>query len=478
MATGKALNGKPYAGNPHVLFDEGEVASAATPRRGSLLYRKQTWKAVISAAAIAAGAAIPMAANASSITIDSVTQRWPWNNKVDIKYTIDGGQTLTADGTGDVYCRLEFTATVNGQNVLIDGRAIGANASSGTHTATWTPSPELRVKALDCTMTARLLSADNPSGDDYMVIDLDTGDVTFEGMLYSQGLSNNRYNNDTSGPDGANVYKTSKMVLRKVPRWADRNTLPNATVTLASLSGYPFGWNNLTGSSATNWVTKQDYYIGMFPVTQAQYVKYGLTNPSECTDTIVGNTTDYRPVDGVSYNDLRGETRAGTALPEVDSMGSATFFLQQLNCKTGNKFKFDLPTEVMYEIACRAGSSAKYYWGETADYSTYVVSSTSLSSKRTTTEEVGTKVANDWGLYDMVGNVYEWCLDECDKTTPSTRLLADPFIPYVNSSYTQARVKGIPYNGTSTSYMNPSYRNYGGFTFKTDTGFRVAYIAK
>ena len=38
MATGKALDGKPYAGNPHVRFDEGEVAPAATPRRGALLY--------------------------------------------------------------------------------------------------------------------------------------------------------------------------------------------------------------------------------------------------------------------------------------------------------------------------------------------------------------------------------------------------------------------------------------------------------
>ena len=423
------------------------------------------------------GAALVAAtgANAASVTIDSVTQRWPWNNKVDIKYTIDGGQTLTADGTGDVYCRLEFTATVNGQNVLIDGRAIGANASSGTHTATWTPSPELRVKALDCTMTARLLSADNPSGDDYMVIDLDTGDVTFEGMLYSQELSKNRYNNDSSGPDGTNVYKTSKMVLRKVPRWADRSSLPNATVTLASLSGYPFGYNASNCSSPTNWVTKQDYYIGMFPVTQAQYVRYGLTNPSKCTDTIAGNTTDYRPVDGVSYNDLRGGTRAGTALPEVDSMDSATFFLQQLNCKTGNKFMFDLPTEVMYEIACRAGSSAQYYWGATTDYSTYVV----YGSKRTTTEEVGTKVANAWGLYDMVGNVYEWCLDDCyNNGTPSTKSLADPFIPYANSSYERARIKGIAYNISSTSYMNPSYRNYGGFGFSTGVGFRVAYIAK
>ena len=39
MAKGKALDGKPYAGNPHVRFDEGEVAPAATPRRGSLLYK-------------------------------------------------------------------------------------------------------------------------------------------------------------------------------------------------------------------------------------------------------------------------------------------------------------------------------------------------------------------------------------------------------------------------------------------------------
>ena len=40
MTRGKALDGKPYAGNPHVRFDEGEVAPAATPRRGSLLYRQ------------------------------------------------------------------------------------------------------------------------------------------------------------------------------------------------------------------------------------------------------------------------------------------------------------------------------------------------------------------------------------------------------------------------------------------------------
>ena len=60
MATGKALNGKPYAGNPHVRFDEGEVASAATPRRGSLLYRRQI--ASLAAAGIAGLAVLSIGA--------------------------------------------------------------------------------------------------------------------------------------------------------------------------------------------------------------------------------------------------------------------------------------------------------------------------------------------------------------------------------------------------------------------------------
>ena len=76
MTKKDALNGKPYAGNPHVRFDEGEAASTATSRRGSLLYNMNR---LITVAAIAASA---MAVNASSIAIDSVQQRWPWNNKV------------------------------------------------------------------------------------------------------------------------------------------------------------------------------------------------------------------------------------------------------------------------------------------------------------------------------------------------------------------------------------------------------------
>ena len=54
MTTGKALDGKPYAGNPHVRFDEGEVAPAATPRRGSPLYNAQIMATLAGAASLLA----------------------------------------------------------------------------------------------------------------------------------------------------------------------------------------------------------------------------------------------------------------------------------------------------------------------------------------------------------------------------------------------------------------------------------------
>ena len=125
---------------------------------------------------VAASAAMctSLTADASGITVDSVVQRWPFNNKVDITYTVSGGQ----DAANGLFCRIVFTASVDSVAYEIDGRKIGANASDGRHVATWTLPAGL--KATGCTMTAALLGAENPSGDDYMVIDLVTGDVTCE----------------------------------------------------------------------------------------------------------------------------------------------------------------------------------------------------------------------------------------------------------------------------------------------------------
>ena len=111
MTTGKALNGKPYAGNPHVRFDEGEVASAVTPRRGSLLYRKYTWKAAISAAAIAAGA---MAAFAATNITENVTLT------EDTDWTEFGTVTLAAGATVNLNGHSLAVKNIDGAGAIAD----------------------------------------------------------------------------------------------------------------------------------------------------------------------------------------------------------------------------------------------------------------------------------------------------------------------------------------------------------------------
>jgi formylglycine-generating enzyme required for sulfatase activity len=129
-------------------------------------------------------------------------------------------------------------------------------------------------------------------------------------------------------------------------------------------------------------VNLQEFYLGKYPVTQEQYQAIMGNNPSKFKNNLKN------PVENISWND-------------------AQEFCQKLSDKTGKKYK--LPSEAEWEYACRAGTQTRYYFGDNAELlGEYAWYGQNLDSK---THPVGQKRQNNWGLYDMHGNVWEWCED-------------------------------------------------------------------
>lgn len=414
-------------------------------------------------AALTIAGTFALGAGASSITIDSVTQRWPWNNKVDITYTVSGGQTRSAG----VYCGLRFAVTANGQTYNFEGYTLGASAENGQHTVTWTA--PAGVKAMNASITATLFTTNVPSGNDYMIIDLGSGAIYYEGLMATQDDSNERYN--------VAEYKTDKMVLRKVPKWADRAALPNAA-SLPS-SGYPTGDNTnySTTNSEKKWATDKDFYVGVFNVTRAQYVKVGLSLPSGLyTTAVTGDTVDWRPVGNVSFETLRGQANPTNAItPDASGAG----FLQRLNYRTktaSGVSGFDMPTEVMCEIATRAGTTSVYIWGDSAVrdvVNEYCVCGLPTGACRAT----GNKKPNGWGLYDMTGNVAQLCLDDASLSNMANA--ASAFIPAYNNKTERRWGHGLADHAYNATYLRSSHRmNYGYNSCHKSLGFRVYLVVK
>jgi formylglycine-generating enzyme required for sulfatase activity len=137
-------------------------------------------------------------------------------------------------------------------------------------------------------------------------------------------------------------------------------------------------------------VTVPSFFMGKYPVTQAQYQAIMGANPSYFKGS-------NRPVECVSWND-------------------AVAFCEKLSQKIGKTYR--LPSEAEWEYACRARTTTSFHFGDTittdlANYNgNYTYGGGIKGIYRKGTTEVGSfGVANNFGLYDMHGNVWEWCQD-------------------------------------------------------------------
>jgi len=208
------------------------------------------------------------------------------------------------------------------------------------------------------------------------------------------------------------------------------------------------------------------FYMAGDLTTQALWKALMGANPSWFSLGAGGSSTNdfTRPVEFVSWNDVNAAN---------------TGFLALLNAATAatrpTGMAFRLPTEAEWEYACRAGTTTRFYWGDDPSYATLNQYAWWLGNSGATTHPVaslGGGSANPFGLFDINGNVWEWCGDWYGSYTVASE--TDPTGP-ATGTYHVVR-GGSWYHGNS--YCRSANRSYSGPDDRfSSIGFRVVLAA-
>lgn len=372
---------------------------------------------MFAAGAMAAAAAVA-APSVSNIVMTRVNDGSEQQGTIRIAYTLANGPAII---TADLFTNGVSTAGIGVKRVSGDvNRIVKGN---GTHYLYWQAGgddwPAGGVALADTRFTVNAWDVNDPPA--YLAMNCSVTNV-FRFYQYPDAFPR---------PDGVRdtIYKTEWLVMRKIPAkgvvWKmGKNAIDTSTTDAGRSTPHLV---EFTGN----------YYVSIYTVTRRQAYYFGSG------DNSVNSTNSY-PYTGASIDTMRGSYANGYLWP-TDRRVRGDSICGRMRTFSG--IDFDLTTDAQWEYACRAGVPQAYNCGLNSIPATGEV--TELDDyawvNASAVMPVGLKKPNQWGIYDMHGNVWERCLDWAQTTlSDATGANADPVGP-VPISFA---------SGTATVYKN------------------------
>ena len=397
-------------------------------------------------AAAFASLSVCAASAAATVTLGTVQSHDPWDGQFDVSYTLSGVDAGTDYKVAfDVTAAGRTAGVTNAAARLADGNFRQTLDTLGLFGAVTTDAKaKVRVSLIAVKSGTYV---DDATGEavgalgDVMIIDVSGGSA-------ATGYPVSYISDVDLGSLNCDVYKTTKIALLKV----------------AAGTAYPVDPTNGTATAVNTITPAKDYYIGVFPVTEAQYAQ-----------VMGGDAASTAPKTAVAWSTLRGGVATSYAITSTSPEGFFQTLCAKCRDARGAIGGFDLPTEVQWEIAARGGSAAPF--------GSYMKDGGTVAGSAETAEEfavfgvteaqrVGSKLPNARGLFDTAGNVWEWCRD--DYTAAGAWTSAET--PKVNDDGLGKVIRGGCYDSAAADARLTNRNNHSPSAFNSDskTGFRLS----